>query len=305
MRVVSFLPTGTEILLALGAAADLVGISHENLSIPAVCHLPVVSRLTYDDAHMTGEEIDRLVTSVYAAGGSIYQLDEERLRELRPDLLIVQDLCQVCAVTPNDFQAMLARLDPVPQLLSLNAGTLTEAFSDIERLAWTVNRTGAGQRLLARMHRRLDEVIGTASRAAAMPSVFCLEWPRPLYNSGHWVPELVAHAGGRDELGAPGAKSLPIAWSRLRAYDPEIIVAMVCGFARERALRELATLWEYPGFELLRAVRNGNFWVADGPRYFSQAGPGLLDGVEILAKIFHPELFGAAKPEEAIHLPPP
>lgn len=304
VRIVSLLPTGTEVLLALGAGDELVGISHDNLHIAAVRHLPVVSQLTYEDTAMTSEEIDRLVTRTYAAGGSIYRLDEARLRALRPDLLIAQDLCEVCAVTPNDFQALLTRLDPQPRVLSLRAGTLSSAFEDMRRVAWEVQRTGGGERLLARLTGQIDAVAAQVAGAKAR-HVFCLEWPRPLYNSGHWTPELAALAGGRDDLAAAGAKSRPIAWDRLRDYDPEIIVAMVCGFERERASRELATVWDYPGFDRMRAVRENNVWVVDGPRYFSQAGPGMVDGLKILAKIFHPDRMGAPLPSEAVRLPPP
>jgi len=304
VRIVSFLPTATEILLALGAGHELVGISHENRAIAAVRHLPVVSELTYDDAALTGEQIDELVTRTYAGGGSIYRINEPLLRELQPDLLIVQELCSVCAVTPNDFQAMLSRLQPQPRVLSLKAATLTEAFEDMRRVAWEVRGVAGGERLVARLQARMDATATLVARERTR-RVFCLEWPRPLYNSGHWVPELVALAGGRDELAAAGAKSVPIAWEKLRAYDPEIIVAMVCGFPRDRALREVETLWAYPGFAELRAVRQGNVWVTDGPRYFNQAGPALADAVALLGKIFHPERAGGPQEKEAVRLPAP
>ena len=300
MRIISFLPTATEILLALGAGDRIVGISHENLEIERVAHLPVVSGLIYDESKLTGAEVDRLVSETYAQGGSIYRIDEDRVRQLRPDLLITQEVCDVCAITPNDFQKMLMRLDPVPEVLSLNAHTLEEAQQDVRRVAELIGWPGAGEKLVAEWRQRTEAIAARSRTTERRPRVFCLEWPEPLYNSGHWAPEMVAVAGGEEVLGRAGEYSTRIAWEQLRAADPEMIIAMICGFSRERACRELEALRRYPGYEELQAVRNGQVWVVDGPRHFSQAGPGLLEGMEILARILHPELFGAPTPEQAI-----
>ncbi len=300
MRIISFLPTATEILLALGAGDMIVGISHENLAIERVAHLPMVSGLIYDETKLTGAEVDRLVSETYAKGGSIYRIDEDLVRQLRPDLFITQEICDVCAITPNDFQKMLMRLDPVPEVLSLNAHTLEEAQQDVQRVAELIGRPEAGERLVAEWRRRTGAIAARSQMASRRPRVFCLEWPEPLYNSGHWAPEMVAVAGGEEVLGRPGEYSTRIAWEQLREADPEIIIAMICGFSRARACREMEALRRYPGYGELQAVRNGQVWVVDGPRHFSQAGPGLLEGMEILARILHPEIAGAPTPGQAI-----
>lgn len=303
MRIISFLPTATEILLALGAGDLLVGISHENLAIERVAHLPMVSGLVYDESKLTGAEVDRLVSETYAKGGSIYRIDEERVRTLQPDLLIAQEVCDVCAITPNDFQKMLMRLQPMPEVLSLNAHTLEEAQQDVRRVAALIGRPEAGEKLVAEWRRRTAGIAARSQASARRPRVFCLEWPDPLYNSGHWAPEMVAVAGGEEVLGRAGEYSTRISWEQLQEADPEMIIAMICGFPRARACRELETLRRNPGYEELRAVRSGEVWVVDGPRHFSQAGPGILEGMEILARIMHPEIFGAPTPEQANRFP--
>lgn len=304
MRVVSFLPSATETVLALGTGDALVGISHDNLHIPAVAQLPVVSTLAYDDSGLSGAEIDALVSATYARGASIYQLDAALLKRLQPDLLLTQELCDVCAVTPNDFQKAIAGLHPFPAVLSLNAHTLAEALTDMHSVAAALGRAPEGERLVGQLTARIAQVTARAAAATRRPRVFCLEWPRPIYNAGHWVPELVACAGGSDALGAPGTDSVRLPWDRVREYDPEIIVAMVCGFPRARAVQELAVLPEYAGFAELRAVRDHQVWVVDGPLHFSQSGPGLIRGLEILAGILQPEIFGEPAAEHALRWTP-
>jgi len=252
VRIISFLPSATETVLALGAGAELVGISHDNLHIAEVAHLPVVSTLGYDDTRLSGAEIDALVSQTYARGESIYRLDAALLQRLQPDLLLTQELCDVCAVTPNDFQKAIGSLHPFPEVLSLNAHTLAEALTDMRSVAAAVGRVAEGEALVGKLEARIAHVTARAA-AATRPRVFCLEWPSPIYNAGHWVPELVACAGGTDALGAPGTDSVRIPWERVREYDPEIIVAMVCGFPRQRALQELAVLPTYAGFGEPRA----------------------------------------------------
>jgi len=300
VRIISFLPSATETVLALGAGAELVGISHDNLHIAEVAHLPVVSTLAYDDTQLSGAEIDALVSQTYARGESIYKLDAALLQRLQPDLLLTQELCDVCAVTPNDFQKAIGSLRPFPEVLSLNAHTLAEALTDMRSVAAAVGRVAEGEALVGKLTARIAHVTARAAAAATRPRVFCLEWPSPIYNAGHWVPELVAIAGGTDALGAPGTDSVRIPWERVRDYDPEIIVAMVCGFPRERAMQELSVLPDYPGFAALRAVRDNKVWVVDGPLHFSQSGPGLIRGLEILAAIVQPALFGEPSPDQAL-----
>ncbi len=291
-RIISLLPTATEIVLALGAGDCLAGVSHDHHLMPHVARLPVVNSLSYDDSRLSAAEIDALVSATYARGESIYILDAERLQALRPTLILTQELCDVCALTPTDLQRCLARLDPQPQILSLHAQTVAAALDDMLRVARALDREAAGLALVAQLRSRIEAVAARTRHLDRRPEVFCLEWPRPLYNAGHWTPELVELAGGRDRLAAPGAYSTRRPWEELQAYDPEMILGMVCGFSVERAAREMQCLRQYPGWDNLRAVRNRQVWVLDGPRYFSQAGPGIVEGLELLARIFHPTLFG-------------
>lgn len=295
-RIVSLLPTATEIVLALGAGDELAGVSHDHHLMPAVAHLPVVNRLSYADSRLSAAEIDALVSATYARGESIYILDAERLQSLRPTLILTQELCDVCALTPTDLQRGLARLDPEPEILSLHAQTVNAALDDMLKIARALGREAAGLALVSRLRSRIEAVASRTRTLDRRPEVFCLEWPRPLYNAGHWTPELVEMAGGRDRLAAPGAYSTRRPWEELQAYDPEMILGMVCGFSVERAAQEMQSLRQYPGWENLRAVRNRRVWVLDGPRYFSQAGPGIVDGLELLARLFHPAIFGPPPP---------
>ncbi len=303
-RILSLLPTATSIVLALGAGERLAGVSHDHQYMAAAgglpAGLPVVNRLSYDDGEMSSGEIDALVSATYAQGKSIYVLDAETIARLKPTLVLTQRLCDVCAITPHDLQAVLSRLRPQPAIVELHAHNLSEALEDMRQVAGALGLEESGQALTARLRVRMHAVEQRSAGAKRRPTVFCLEWPDPLYNAGHWVPEMVALAGGRDELAAPGAHSTRIGWERLRKYDPEFIIAMVCGFPRERAWRELQVLCRKPEFAALRAVRERQFWVTDGSRYFSQAGPGLWDGLELLAGILHPELFPAPEAVAAI-----
>lgn len=304
MRIVSFLPSATSLLLALGAGGDLVGISHESRRMPQVAHLPVVSDLVFEDRDLTAKEIDAAVSTLYRRGRSLYRVDQELLRSLQPDLLIAQEICEICAVTPNDFQKMLTRLRPMPEVLSLNAHTLEEAAEDIRRIGLAAGRTPSAETLLGDWARRRQAVRERLDGVGSRPCVACLEWPEPLLACGHWVPEMVALAGGTDGLGAVGGRSRRLDWNALRAYDPEVIVMMFCGMPLDESMQEARRLLANPDFSGLRAVRNGHAWVSDGPQFFSQSGPRLIQGVEILAKLIHPDRFGPADPAEALPFPP-
>jgi len=302
MRIVSFLPAGTAILLALGAGDQIVGISHENLAIGAVGHLPVVSHLVFEDQELNAQQIDTLVADSYSRGQSLYRVDHAQLRALHPDLLITQEICDVCAVTPNDFQRALGQLDPMPHVLSLNAHTLAEAEDDIRRTAEVAGRDAAGAALLADWERRKAALRERLGPTFTRPGVACLEWPDPLYDCGHWVPEMVALAGGEELLGTPGGASRRMEWERLQACQPDIVVMMFCGLPLKRAWTEARALAAQPGFDRLPAARSRRVWVVDGPRCFSQSGPGLMDGIEILAKLIHPERFGGCAETDALPL---
>lgn len=302
MRIISFLPSATLILLALGAGEEIVGISHESREIPAVRHLPVVSDLVFQGRQMNAQEIDAAVAATYARGQSLYRVDRERLKALKPDLLITQEVCDVCAVTPNDFQRALGNLAPIPEVLSVNGQTLDEAAEDIRRIGAATGRAREAAALLADWARRRRGVSEQLLNTVARPRVACIEWPAPIWACGHWIPDMVALAGGEEILGTPSGASRRIDWETLRDCRPEVMVMMYCGMPLERARVEARALAVHPGFEALPATRNGRVWVVDGPNHFSQSGPGLAQGIEILAKLIHPEIFGACTQVEALPL---
>ncbi len=296
MRIVSLLPGATEVLAALGLVDHLVGISHECDYPPTVRGKPVLVEAIIDGERTSSEEIERRVRESLQAGRRLYRLNEPRFLEAAPDLVIAQDLCHVCAITPEQLQQALQAWSRAPRLLTLNPTTMEEVLTDIERIGAATERTTEARRLVADLRARLarirDQVAGDASR----PRVACLEWLSPLYAAGHWVPDMVAAAGGIDALGTSGTPSERIAWEALTSAEPDVIVLMPCGFSITRTAREITLLIERPEWQSLRAWRQGHSYVVEAASYFSRPGPRLADGVALLAAIFHPAVFGEALP---------
>lgn len=283
MRVVSLVPAATEIACALGAEAQLVAVTHDCDYPPAVRTLPRVTRSTIP-VGSTSRQIDTLVRTSASEGDSTFHLDADALRAARPDLILGQTLCEVCAVTLSQVPASL---DSEPAVVPVDGGSLDGIFADIERVAAALGRPGAGAELIGDLRGRLTRVrsrVGGRPR----PRVVCLEWLDPLFNAGHWVPEQVAIAGGDDALGAPGERSREVAWDDVRATDPEVLVCMPCGFDAARGASDAARLRSEAGWSELRAVRSGRAFAVDGNAYFSRPGPRVVDGVELLASLLHP-----------------
>jgi iron complex transport system substrate-binding protein len=226
--------------------------------------------------------------SAARAGKSLYRLDEALVQRLRPDLLLTQSLCDVCAVSPSDFGRVLKIVTPRPRVLALHAHDVEGMFSDLRELAGALG-ADAGP-LEKRLRGRIARVV---SRVRRLPRrrVFCMEWLDPVYASGHWVPELVEMAGGHDGLARPGKLSRVVDWREVTTYAPEVLVIMACGFPIRRTRRELGAVTRRPGWGALPAVRAREVYVVDGPSYFNGGGPRLVDGLEILAEILHPEAF--------------
>jgi iron complex transport system substrate-binding protein len=295
MRIVSLVPGATEVIAALGHADELVGISHECDSPPSLHHVPVLVQAQISrDA--SSAEIDRMVHEAIGAGTDLYALDAERFAQARPELVIAQELCDVCAVTPDGLQAALRALPSPPRLLTLRPATLQDVLADLERIGQELGEASAAAALAASLRGRLTAV---AARVASQPrpSVVCLEWLDPLFVSGHWVPEMITLAGGTDMLGKAGAKSRQVEWAEVLAASPEVLVLAPCGFQVHRTLRELPAIADRLASARLPAVRNDRVFAVDASAYFSRPGPRLVDGVEILAHLFHPEVFGAQLPQ--------
>jgi iron complex transport system substrate-binding protein len=286
MRIVSLVPAATEIVWALGATDQLVAVTHDDDFPAAVLRLPRITRSTIP-ADASAREIDAHVREAGARGESTFHLDEQALRDARPDVILGQTLCAVCAVTLDRIPASLARQ---PQVVPLTASSIEGMFEDIRRVAAALRCEGDADRLVDELRARLASV---EERVAGLrrPRVACLEWLDPLFNGGHWVPEQVRIAGGEDVLGTAGARSREIAWHEVVAARPEIVIAMPCGWDASRAAREAETLGRIGAARIVGV---------DGAAYFSRPGPRLMDGTELLASIFHPDAVSPPKGAMAV-----
>ena len=285
MRICSFVPGATEVVAALGLEKHLVGISHECDYPPSLGQVPVLVRPRVHSDRLSSAQIDAQVGTLLSSGTGLYELDEQQLRAARPDLIIAQDLCDVCAITPSDLNHLLERLTPSPRLVTLNPRRLEDVVQDIETLGTALERDDAGRQLAGGLRRRL-EAVRTQHSSQRRPRVACLEWLSPLYTAGHWVPDMVEAAGGLVVLEAAGSTSRKVDWDRLRQAAPEVIILMPCGFTIERTKAELDTVTEQPQWKALTAVQRGAVFLVDALAYFSRPGPRLIDGVEQLAAIF-------------------
>jgi iron complex transport system substrate-binding protein len=307
MRIVSLLPAATEWLCAFGAADLIVGRSHECDFPPAVQDRPVVTRTTFDDAGDSAA-IDRVVRDTLGQGLSLYDVDLDALRELKPDLVVTQ---AQCAVSLDGLEAALADwTGGQPELFSLAPTTFKQVLDAALRLGREIGRTAEAMRFIAdreRELRQLRERIGArrdgrvAGREA--PSVVCIEWIEPLMTAGHWMPGLVELAGGRALLAEGGAPSPYVEWDDIVASDPDVLAITACGFTVEQSLRDLRYLTERPEWSELRAVREGRAFVLDGNAYFNRPGPRLYRSVELLAAVLHPDRAGIRpEPWEAVQV---
>ncbi len=291
MRICSLVPGATEVVAALGLEDHLIGISHECDFPPSLAHVPVMVRARVESRSLSSAQIDAQVGTLLSTGEGLYELDESRLLAAKPELLIAQDLCDVCAITPTQLAQVLRELSPPPRMITLNPRRLDDILRDIASLGIALDKEAAGLQFAARLRGRLDAVRQAVSAESAQPRVACLEWLAPLYTAGHWVPDMVETAGGIDVLAKAGAASHTIDWDALAASAPDVIVLMPCGFTIQRTRTELATMTDHPQWKHLPAVRRGEVYLVDALSYFSRPGPRLIDGVEQLAAIFHPACY--------------
>lgn len=294
MRICTLLPSATEIAFALGLGDSVAAVSHECDFPAAAREKPVVVRGSIDSDNSTSREIDDLVRQRLSRGEGLYGLDIERLRRINPDLIITQGLCDVCAVGYDDVMAAAGSLRPPARVLSLSPGSLGEVLSDIARVG---NATGTPERaetLVDTLRERVERVAGGVPRDRPRPKVACLEWLDPLYAAGHWVPEMVELAGGMDVLAARHEPSARVSMETLVEAAPEVMVLMPCGFDESRTRKEWEPLKDLPEWRGIPAVANGRVFAVDGSKYFNRPGPRLVDGLEILARLIHPEQPGTS-----------
>ena len=289
-RIISLLPSATEIVAALGFGANLVGRSHECDFPPGVERLPICSS-TKVPVQGTSYEIDERVKEIVAEGLSVYRVDVERLRELQPDLILTQTQCAVCAVTPRDLEvALCAWTEARPAMLSLEPNNLDDVWNDVRRVGEALGvRPRAGE-LVDSLGQRLA-AIREQTEALSRPTVAAIEWLGPLMAGGNWMPELIEIAGGRSLLAKAGEHSNWLDWATLIEADPEVILLVPCGFKIAQTIRDLNLLTENPAWKNLRAVRQRRVFLIDGHHFFNRPGPRLVESAEIVAEILNPEIF--------------
>lgn len=286
IRTVSMLPAATEIVGALGLMNQLVGVSHECDYPEEANHRPRVTFCEIYGKGLPSAEIDRWVSERLRSGESLYVLDEPLLRDLAPDLILTQRLCDVCAPAYGSVAAMAASLPTKPRVLNLEPKSLGDMFDNIRLVAAAMERPEQAEPVIQRLEERVANV---EKRVAGLPrpTVFVMEWADPIFNAGHWTPQLVTLAGGEPVLAAAGEYSVRIPWDNLRAANPEVLVIACCGHGVERTRQDLPLLEALPGWNELRAVRSGRVHLADGSAYFSRPGPRLVDTLEILESFIH------------------
>jgi iron complex transport system substrate-binding protein len=300
MRICSLLPGATEIAFALGLDDDVVGVTHE-CDYPAEARQkPVVVRSLMDSNRMTSLEIDQWVSERLRNNRSLYVIDEERLREAAPDVILTQGLCDVCAIDYNEVVAASETLPKKPKIVSLTPNCLTDVLDDMARVGEATGQRHKAETFVQVLEQRISSVRERATRSSAHLRVACLEWFDPIYAAGHWVPEMIEIAGAEDVLGRRSEPSKKVEWQSLRESAPEIIVLMPCGFDVPRTLREAAVLKQVEGWHDLPAVKAGRVFAVNGHAYFSRPGPRLVDGLDILAHIFHPEIFPMQESPDAL-----
>jgi iron complex transport system substrate-binding protein len=291
MRICSLLPGATEIACALGLADEIVGVSHECDFPPAARTKTVMVRSRIDPTSIGSSEIDRQVGDLLRSNASLYALDEKLFKDSEPDIILTQGLCDVCALDYNEVVQAARSLRQDPTIVSLDPHCLADILNDVLRIGEATDRSRQAESLVQQLKHRIEAVRDRTARAASQPRVACLEWFDPLYIAGHWVPEMIQIAGGNDILATAGNPSFKIEWDAVIASLPEILILMPCGFDLDRAVRESSLLKNRADWEMLPAVRDGRVFAVSGADYFSRPGPRLVDGLEILSQVIHPELF--------------
>ncbi|MDH5427996.1 MAG: cobalamin-binding protein [Nitrospirota bacterium] len=289
--IVSLIPSGTEMICALGTQEQLKGRSHECDFPPGIRDLPICTapNISVDG---TSQEIHERVSGILQDALSVYRVETEILQSLQPDIIVTQTQCDVCAVSFTDVEkALKESLKIQPTVISLHATNLQGVWEDLFRVARGLGKEQKGRELLDNYHTRISTIANQAKNQSAYPSVACIEWMEPFMAAGNWVPELVALAGGQSVFGEPGAHAPWITWQALANANPDMLVLMPCGFSMSRIEEEMNILIQNPVWPTLKAVQKGHVYLTDGNQFFNRPGPRLVESLEIFAEIFHPTCF--------------
>jgi iron complex transport system substrate-binding protein len=296
MKICSLLPSATDIIVALGLRDSLVAVTHECEVPPGTQPIPVITRSTLPAGTLNSREIDKHVGSAAHSGSSLYLLDHALLERCDPDLIITQELCEVCAIGYQHVAAAVRRLDAAAAatnrvIVSVEPQTLEQILEAIIRIGEAAGVRDRATHLVGEMRQRINATSEIGRQATAQPRVLAMEWLEPPYTAGHWVPEMIRLVGGRDELAREGEFSYEITWDDVAKYDPDILIVMPCSFGLEQVLAETALLGQHAKWTRLRAVRTGRVYAVDAARYFSRHGPRIVEGLAMLGEMIHPELF--------------
>lgn len=302
LRIASLLPSTTEILCVLGLVENIVGITHECDFPESIRHLPHLTASRISHETMSSAEIDHAVRSQLDGHGSIYDLDAKLLAELKPDIILTQELCEVCAVSYKTVQKAAKMFVADAQVVSLEPNTIGDIFENIKTVGELCGVREKAEEVVANLENRLTKLREKTENLPNRPKVFMLEWLEPPFAPGHWTPEQVEIAGGICLLGEAGEKSEATTYQKIFEEQPEILVLIPCGFYTKDIIRQLEQTKFPSNWRELPAVRNENVWAMDASAYFSRPAPRVVDGAEILAKIFHPDVFGEPKDAEAIRV---
>ena len=305
MRICSLLPSATEIVCALGLDAELVAVTHECDYPAAALAKPHVTRSAIDYTGSSSREIHTDIRRALHRGSSIYHLNQALLEQLLPDLILTQELCDVCAVSYREVRGAVRTLPGSPKVLSLEPNTLEAILETIRQVGSVTGRQLQAASVVEGLQTRVSDVTRAVAEAPRQPRVLCLEWLDPPMVGGHWVPEMVKCAGGMDGMGKPGEPSFQVSWEQVLVYRPEVVVLMPCGFHLRETVEEAARIPFPHLWHQLPAVQNGQVFAVDGSSYFNRPGPRIVDGLEILAELLHPtRMPGLHGPQDFCRLPP-
>jgi iron complex transport system substrate-binding protein len=298
MRILSLLPSATEIVYALGCGASIVGISHECDYPDDAKTKPIVSTSSLSP-RLQSSEIHSRVTEHHHSNHSLYRIDEQVLERIDPDVILTQELCPVCAIPVTQVREAAKILAGPRCVVSLEPNNLEQILDSIAAVAEVTGRQTAAQELVRALARRIARIASATSLVGERPKVFCMEWMDPPMAAGHWIPEMVRIAGGTDGLGREGQPSWVMEWHQVVGFAPQILVIMPCGYKIPRTVEEIDRLRSFPGWYDLPAVRDGKVYVVDSPAYFSRPGPRIVNGLEILAQIIQPTMFSGLIPADS------
>lgn len=299
LRLISFLPAATEMACALGMEEQLVGVSHECDFPTSVRNKQIVVRCSLPTETMTLAQIDVVVAERIRSGQPLYEVDQAVVAQLAPTHILTQTLCEVCAPSTGEVARALKALPSRPHILWFTPHCIEDIFGNLRELGEDTGHLADAEDLISAARTRLQNIASKTKKAAHRPRVFCLEWIDPYYCCGHWVPEMIGLAGGQDALARKGVDSARTQWSEIAAWSPEILVVSPCGFGLEKAAEQTRQLLQKPGWSDLSAVREGQVFAVNANAYFARPGPRVVDGVELLAHLFHPECCDWNGPENA------